>query len=66
MKKLLMAMLALLMMMTGCSSQPATPAPVEKPQPKPAEFVTGRVAFQRLLSPREGGRAMPNPTASNQ
>jgi len=53
MKKLLMAMLAL-MMMTGCSSQPTTPAPVEKPQPKPAEFVTGRVAFQRLLIAARG------------
>ena len=53
MKTLLMAMLAL-MMMTGCSSQPTTPAPVEKPQPKPAEFVTGRVAFQRLLIAARG------------
>ena len=50
MKKLLMAMLGLmmgLMIMTGCSSQTATPTPAEKPQPKPAEFVTGRVAFQK-------------------
>jgi hypothetical protein len=53
MKKLLMAMLALLLM-TGCTSQPTTPAPAEKPQPKPAEFVTGRVAFQRLLIAARG------------
>ncbi len=57
MKKLLMAMLGLmmgLMIMTGCSSQTATPTPAEKPQPKPAEFVTGRVAFQRLLIAARG------------
>ncbi len=53
MKKLLMAMLALLMM-TGCTSQPTTPAPAEKPQPKPAEFVTGRVAFQKLFIAARG------------
>jgi hypothetical protein len=53
MKKLLMAMLAL-MIMTGCSSETSTPAQVEKPQPKPAEFVTGRVAFQKLLIAARG------------
>src|ERR1700687_4439190 len=53
MKKLLMAMLAL-MMLTGCSSPPSTPAPVEKPQPKPAEFVTGRSAFQKLYIAARG------------
>jgi hypothetical protein len=53
MKKLLMAMLALAMM-TGCTSQPSTPAPAEKPQPKPAEFVTGRAAFQKLYIAARG------------
>jgi hypothetical protein len=53
MKKLLMAVLALTMM-TGCSSPPATPAQVEKPQPKPAEFVTGRSAFQKLYIAARG------------
>jgi hypothetical protein len=53
MQKLLMAMLAL-QMMTGCTSGPSTPAPVEKPQPKPAEFVTGRSAFQKLYIAARG------------
>ena len=53
MKKLLMAMLALLLM-TACSSQSSTPAQVEKPQPKPPEFVTGRVAFQKLYIAARG------------
>jgi hypothetical protein len=53
MKKLLMAMLAL-MMLTACSSPPSTPAPAEKPQPKPAEFVTGRSAFQKLYIAARG------------
>jgi hypothetical protein len=47
MKKLLMAMLALLLM-TGCSSEPSQPAPSQKPQPKPPEFLSGRGAFQKL------------------
>src|ERR1700688_2078970 len=53
MQKLRMAMLALLMM-TGCTSGPSTPAPVEKPQPKLAEFVTGRSAFQKLYIAARG------------
>ncbi len=53
MKKLLMAMLAL-MMMAGCSSETSKPAQVEKPQPKPAEFVTGRAAFQKLFITARG------------
>ncbi len=53
MKKLLMAMLALVMM-AGCSSETSKPAPVEKPQPKPAEFVTGRAAFQKLFIAARG------------
>ena len=51
MKKLLMAMFALALM-TGCSSEPSKPA--EKPQPKPAEFVTGRTAFQKLYVAAHG------------
>jgi hypothetical protein len=51
MKKLLMAMLAL-MLVAGCSSGPGKPA--EKPQPKPAEFVTGRTAFQKLYVAAHG------------
>ncbi|MGH9504103.1 MAG: hypothetical protein ACRD20_14725 [Terriglobales bacterium] len=53
MKKLPMAMLALVMM-TGCSSEPPKQMPAEKPQPKPAEFVTGRVAFQQLYIAARG------------
>ena len=53
MKKLLMAMLALVLLV-GCSSEPTQPAPVQKPQPKPPEFVTGRVAFQQLLIAAHG------------
>ena len=54
MKKLLMATFAL-MLMAGCSSEPSRPAaPAPKPQPKPAEFVTGRVAFQKLYIAAHG------------
>jgi len=53
MKKLLMAVLALLLM-TGCSSEPTQPAQSEKPQPKPTEFVTGRVAFQKTYIAARG------------
>ena len=48
MKKLLMATLALALM-TGCSSETSKPAQTEKPQAKPAELVSGRPAFQKLL-----------------
>jgi hypothetical protein len=51
MKKLLMAMFALAFM-AGCSSEPSKPA--EKPQPKAAEFVTGRTAFQKLYVAAHG------------
>jgi len=55
MKKLLMAMLALaVVMMTGCSSQPAKPAQTDKPQPKPTELQTGRYAFQKLYIAARG------------
>ena len=53
MKKLLMAMLALVLLV-GCSSEPTQTAPAQKPQPKPPEFVTGRVAFQQLLIAAHG------------
>jgi hypothetical protein len=56
MKKLLMAMLATVLL-AGCSSEPAKPAEAEKPQPKPAEFQTGRIAFQKLyIAARGWGR----------
>lgn len=54
MKKWLMAVFALLMMMTACSSEPPKPAQVEKPQPKPTEVVTGRSAFQKLYIAARG------------
>jgi hypothetical protein len=38
--------------MAGCSSEPSKPA--EKPQPKAAEFVTGRTAFQKLYVAAHG------------
>jgi hypothetical protein len=53
MKKLLMAMLALLLL-AGCSPEPTQPAKTEKPQPKPPEFVTGRTAFQKLYIAAHG------------
>jgi hypothetical protein len=53
MKNLLMATLALVMM-AGCSSEPAKTAQSEKPQPKPPEFVTGRTAFQKLYVAAHG------------
>jgi len=53
MKKLVMAVLALLLM-GGCSSEPAKPAQEEKPQPKPTEFETGRVAFQKTYIAARG------------
>lgn len=53
MKKLglLTAMLAVALL-PGCSSGPTAPA--EKPQPKPAEFITGRSAFQKLYGSAHG------------
>jgi hypothetical protein len=54
MQKLLMAGLTLaLLMMTGCTSG-SQPAQTEKPQPKPPEFVTGRMAFQKLYVAAHG------------
>src|SRR4051812_5312964 len=61
MKKLLMATPALLIglviclaMMSACTSEPAKPSQVEKPQPKPAEFLTGRAAFQKIYIAARG------------
>jgi len=51
MKKLFIAVAALLLM-AGCSSE--APKPAEKPQPKPVEFETGRVAFQKLYLAAHG------------
>ena len=53
MKKLLMAMLALLVM-AGCTSEPSKPAQTEKPQPKATELQTGRYAFQKLYIAARG------------
>ncbi|HXZ41621.1 MAG TPA: hypothetical protein VEG68_12840 [Terriglobales bacterium] len=51
MKKLLMAALALLLM-AGCTSEPAPQT--EQPQPKPPAFETGRVAFQKMYIAARG------------
>jgi PBP1b-binding outer membrane lipoprotein LpoB len=64
MKKLLMAMLALVMM-AGCSSETSKPAQVEKPQPKPAEFVTGAPPSRNFSLLHAAGRAMPSLTGWN-
>jgi hypothetical protein len=45
MKKLLVV--AMLLWLTGCSSETARPAPEAKPTPKPPEYVTGRAGFQK-------------------
>ena len=53
MKKILIVALSLaLAIMAACTSEPTKPA--EKPQPKPAEFVTGRAAFQQLYVDARG------------
>lgn len=51
MKRLVLALVGLTLMM-GCSSEPSKPA--ENPQPKPAEFVSGRTAFQKLYVAARG------------
>jgi len=53
MKKLLMALLSLILM-AACSSEPSKPAPAEQPQPKTPELVTGRTAFQKLYIAARG------------
>jgi hypothetical protein len=45
-------MLLAMAMWAGCSSGPSAPA--EKPQPKPAEFISGRAAFQKLYGAAHG------------
>lgn len=58
MKKLLMAVIAAgFLIAAGCSSEPSKPVQTEKPQPKAAEFQTGRYAFQKLyIAARGWGR----------
>jgi hypothetical protein len=53
MKKLLLAGLALLFLMS-CTSQPTQPAQPEKPQPKPPQLETGRAAFQKMYIAARG------------
>jgi len=53
MKKLLLALVALLVM-AGCSSESNQPSPAAKPQPKATEFATGRVAFQKAYISARG------------
>jgi hypothetical protein len=53
MKNLLLAILAVICLV-GCSSQPSSTSQAEKPQPKPPEFDTGRVALQRLYVAAHG------------
>ena len=53
MKKVLGAVFALLLL-AGCSSEPAKPAAAEAPKPKPADFDTGRIAFQRTYIAARG------------
>jgi len=53
MKKLLFAVFALACM-TGCTSEAPKPAQTEKPQPKAAEFQTGRAAFQKVYIAARG------------
>jgi hypothetical protein len=53
MKKLPVAVL-LLLMMSGCSSEPSKPAQVAKPQPQMVDFLTGRAAFQKLYIAARG------------
>jgi hypothetical protein len=55
MKKLLGAMLALLLLLlAGCTSEPSKPAQTEAPKPKTPEFETGRMAFQKTYIAARG------------
>lgn len=53
MKKLLVAVFALLLM-SACSSGPSKPAETAKPQPKPADVITARSALQKLYISAHG------------
>ena len=53
MRKALLVTLALALL-AGCSSEPAKPVQTEKPKPKEAELVTGRVAFQKMYVTARG------------
>ncbi len=53
MKKLLLAVMALLLM-AGCTSEAPKPADTQKPQPKTPDFETGRVAFQKTYIAARG------------
>src|SRR5512146_1587069 len=51
--KSLIAIIAVLML-AGCSSEPAKTAQEEKPQPKQAELITGRSGFYKMLIQARG------------
>jgi hypothetical protein len=53
MKKLLVSLFALALM-SACSSEPSKPAETAKPQPKPADVITGRSALQKLYISAHG------------
>ena len=53
MKKLFLVILALAGM-TACSSQPSTPAPAAKPEPKTTEQLTARSALQKTFIAARG------------
>lgn len=50
--KKLGVIIAALIVLAGCTSE--TPAPAEKPQPKPAEYLTGRAGFQKAFIAARG------------
>ncbi len=51
---LMLAVLALLALLTACTSQPSSTGPAAKPAPKPAEANSGREAMQRLYVQARG------------
>lgn len=53
MRKQLLLM-SLLVLLAGCTSEPAKPTQAEKPTPKEPELVTGRVAFQKMYVAARG------------
>lgn len=54
--KNLIALIAVLML-AGCSSEPAKTSPQEKPKPKQAELVTGRSGFYKMLIQARGWKS---------